>query len=39
MPSKVVRSTIEMAVSIAQTLDSFLIERVPKVAARASRPT
>src|SRR3954452_16624134 len=38
-PSSVVRSTIEMAVSIAHALAVVLIERVPSWAARASAPT
>src|SRR4051812_6207261 len=38
-PSSVVRSTIEIAVSIAQALAVVLIDRVPSTAARASAPT
>ncbi len=38
-PSRVVRSIIEMAVSIAQALAVVLIERVARSAARASAPT
>jgi hypothetical protein len=38
-PSSVVRSIIEMAVSIAQALLVVLIERVLRAAARASQPT
>src|SRR3954465_5741006 len=38
-PSSVVRSTIEIAVSIAHALAVVLIERVPSWAARASAPT
>src|SRR3954447_24669802 len=38
-PSRVVRSIIEMALSIAQALLVVLIERVPSAAARASQPT
>src|SRR6476620_2473933 len=38
-PSRVVRSIIPMAVSIAQALLVVLIERVPRDAARASQPT
>src|SRR3954447_8264584 len=38
-PSSVVRSTIEIAVSIAHALAVVLIDRVPSCAARASAPT
>src|SRR3954465_8612613 len=38
-PSSVVRSTIEIAVSIAQALAVVLIERVASTAVRASAPT
>ena len=38
-PSKVVRSTIEIAVSIAQRLLVVLMERVANMAARDSAPT
>ena len=38
-PSRVVRSTIEMAMSIAQAFAVVLIERVPSIAARDSAPT
>src|SRR6476620_10501239 len=38
-PSRVVRSIIEMAVSMAQAFDVVLIERVPRAAARPSQPT
>ena len=38
-PSRVVRSTIEMARSIAASLAAFLIERVARPAARCSTPT
>src|SRR6476469_10793817 len=38
-PSRVVRSIIEMAVSMAHALLVVLIERVPRAAARASQPT
>src|SRR5947209_8597821 len=38
-PSRVVRSIIRMARSSAQTLDAFLIERLPSEAARSSTPT
>src|SRR3954451_9275389 len=38
-PSSVVRSTIEIAVSIAQALAVVLIERVPSTFARFSAPT
>ena len=38
-PSSVVRSTIEMAVSIAQAFAVVLIDRVPSIATRASAPT
>ena len=38
-PSSVVRSIIEMARSMAYALAVVLIERVPREAARASRPT
>src|SRR5690349_9946094 len=38
-PSRVVRSIIPMAVSMAQALLVVLIERVPRPAARASLPT
>src|SRR3954451_722401 len=38
-PSSVVRSTIEMAVSMAHALAVVLIERVPSCAARCSAPT
>src|ERR1019366_9408428 len=38
-PSSVVRSIMEIAVSTAQALDVFLMERVPNPAARASAPT
>ena len=38
-PSSVVRSIIEMAVSIAQALAVVLIDRVARPAARASAPT
>ena len=38
-PSKVVRSTIEIAVSIAQRLLVVLMLRVANIAARASAPT
>src|SRR4051795_255094 len=38
-PSSVVRSTIEMAVSIAHAFAVVLIDRVPSCAARASAPT
>src|ERR687889_334181 len=38
-PSSVVRSTIEMARSIAHCLDVVLIDRVASEAARPSRPT
>ena len=39
MPSSVVRSTIPMARSMARRLESVLIERVPRDAARCSAPT
>src|ERR1035438_187488 len=38
-PSSVVRSIIEIAVSMAQALDVDLMERVANPAARASAPT
>ncbi len=38
-PSSVVRSTIEMARSIAASFEAFLIERVASPAARCSMPT
>src|SRR3954454_1721125 len=38
-PSRVVRSTIEMAVSIAQAFAVVLIDRVPSTATRDSAPT
>ena len=38
-PSKVVRSIIEIAVSIAHAFDVVLIDRVPRPATRASAPT
>ena len=38
MPSNVVRSTMEMAKSMACFFESALIERVPSPAARASAP-
>lgn len=38
-PSSVVRSTIEMARSMAYAFAVVLMERVPSEAARASRPT
>ncbi len=39
IPSRVVRSTIPIARSIALRLDSVLIDRVPSEAARCSAPT
>ena len=38
-PSSVVRSTIEIAISIAASFVDFLIDRVESFAARASAPT
>src|SRR4051794_31416987 len=38
-PSRVVRSTIEIAVSMAHALAVVLIDRVPSIAARDSAPT
>ena len=38
-PSRVVRSTIEMARSMAASFDAFLIDRVARPAARCSTPT
>src|SRR3954451_5371951 len=38
-PSRVVRSTIEIAVSMAQALAVVLIDRVPSIATRDSAPT
>src|SRR6478672_9004770 len=38
-PSRVVRSIIEIARSMAQAFDVVLIERVPRPAARPSQPT
>src|SRR5947209_1424153 len=38
-PSSVVRSIIRIASSSAQTLEAFLIERLPSEAARSSTPT
>ena len=38
-PSSVVRSTMEIAISMAASFVDFLIERVESFAARASAPT
>ena len=38
-PSNVVKSTIEIAVSIAQRFELVLMLRVANIAARASAPT
>src|SRR2546421_6293528 len=38
-PSSVVRSMQRMARSSAQSLEDFLIERLPRAAARSSAPT